>query len=104
MPNNPPQSEPMGTGGVAHAADTAPATLITSGQCAPAAEYDVALLDLDGVVYSGPQPIGGAPEALARAREAGLRLAFVTNNASRSPSAVAAHLSRLGVPASSSDV
>jgi glycerol-1-phosphatase len=79
-------------------------TLISPGQHAPAAEYDVALLDLDGVVYSGPQAIDGAPEALTRAREAGLRLAFVTNNASRSPSAVAEHLSRLGVPARSSDV
>ncbi len=68
------------------------------------AEYDVALLDLDGVVYSGPQAIEGAPAALARAREAGLRLAFVTNNASRSPSAIAEHLSRLGVAARSSDV
>jgi glycerol-1-phosphatase len=68
------------------------------------AEYDVALLDLDGVVYSGPQAIAGAPEALARAREAGLRLAFVTNNASRSPSAIAEHLSKLGVAARSADV
>jgi HAD superfamily hydrolase (TIGR01450 family) len=95
---------PTRGGGIAPAADTAPATLITPGQRAPAAEYDVALLDLDGVVYSGPQAIEGAPEALTRAREAGLRLAFVTNNASRSPSAVAEHLSRLGVPARAADV
>src|SRR5215472_8036868 len=70
----------------------------------PAAEYDVALLDLDGVVYSGPEPITGAATALAAAREAGMRLAFVTNNASRSPSAIAEQLRRLGVPAASSDV
>jgi len=76
----------------------------TPGERAPVEEYDVALLDLDGVVYSGPQAIDGAPEALTRARDAGLRLAFVTNNASRSPSAVAEHLIRLGVPARSSDV
>jgi HAD superfamily hydrolase (TIGR01450 family) len=94
---------PTGAGGIAPAADAAPATLIAPGR-APAAEYDVALLDLDGVVYSGPQGIDGAPAALTRARDAGLRLAFVTNNASRSPSAVAEHLSKLGVPASSSDV
>jgi HAD superfamily hydrolase (TIGR01450 family) len=95
---------PNRSGGIAPAADAATATLITPGQRAPAAEYDVALLDLDGVVYSGPQAIEGAPEALIRAREAGLRLAFVTNNASRSPSAVAEHLSRLGVPARAADV
>src|SRR5258707_4751269 len=74
------------------------------GQRPPAASYDVALLDLDGVVYSGPDPIDGAVDALAAARKAGLRLAFVTNNASRSPSAIAEHLTRLGVPSGSADV
>src|SRR4051794_37451845 len=32
-----------------------------------AEEYDVALLDLDGVVYVGPDAVPGAPEALAAA-------------------------------------
>lgn len=76
---------------------------LTSAQ-APATEYDVALLDLDGVVYTGQGAVRGAVRALAEARATGLRLAFVTNNASRSPSAVAAHLSGLGVPATSADV
>lgn len=66
--------------------------------------YDVALLDLDGVVYIGPQPIAGAAPALAKAREAGMRLAFVTNNASRDPATVAAHLVELGVPATPDEV
>ncbi|HET7013087.1 MAG TPA: HAD-IIA family hydrolase [Streptosporangiaceae bacterium] len=70
----------------------------------PAQEYDVALLDLDGVVYTGQGAVRHAVPALTRAREAGQRLAFVTNNASRSPSAVAAHLTRLGVPATAADV
>jgi glycerol 3-phosphatase-2 len=70
----------------------------------PAADYDVALLDLDGVVYTGQGAVPGAVSALRQAREAGLRLAFVTNNASRSPSAVAAHLTRLGVTATADDV
>ena len=69
-----------------------------------AARYDVALLDLDGVVYIGPQPIGGAPEALAKARAAGMRIAFVTNNASRDPATVAQHLAELGVPATPDEV
>jgi len=69
-----------------------------------ATSYDVALLDLDGVVYIGPDPIPGAADALAKARAAGMRLAFVTNNASRGPVEVAAHLVELGVPASASDV
>ncbi|REF01193.1 HAD-IIA family hydrolase [Thermomonospora umbrina] len=66
--------------------------------------YDVALLDLDGVVYVGHHPVPGAAEALEKARADGQRLAFVTNNASRTPSAVAALLTRVGVPASAEDV
>jgi HAD superfamily hydrolase (TIGR01450 family) len=77
---------------------------LTPGDRAPAEEYDVALLDLDGVVYTGQGAVPGAVAALAKARAAGLRLAFVTNNASRSPSAVAAQLSGLGVPAEAADV
>ncbi|HWF79674.1 MAG TPA: HAD-IIA family hydrolase [Streptosporangiaceae bacterium] len=70
----------------------------------PSTEYDVALLDLDGVVYTGQGAVPNAVTALAQARAGGLRLAFVTNNASRTPSAVAAHLSALGVPATQADV
>ncbi len=66
--------------------------------------YDAALLDLDGVVYLGGTPIPGAAEALAEAATHGMKLAYVTNNASRSPSAIAAQLSGMGVPASASDV
>jgi len=83
----------------------APATAPLPLSPRPLAEcYDVALLDLDGVVYAGQAAIPGAVRALAAARSAGLRLAFVTNNASRSPSSVAEHLSRLGVPAAGPDV
>ena len=64
-----------------------------------ASRYDVALLDLDGVVYLGGAPIPGAAEALAKAAASGMRLAFVTNNASRTPSAIAAQLTGLGVAA-----
>jgi glycerol 3-phosphatase-2 len=66
--------------------------------------YDAALLDLDGVVYIGGKAVPGAATALGQAAAAGMRLAFVTNNASRSPSAIAAQLSSLGVPATASDV
>jgi glycerol 3-phosphatase-2 len=70
----------------------------------PCEVYDAALLDLDGVVYLGGAAVQGAPEALARARHQGMRLAFVTNNASRSPSAIAAQLNQLGVPADAAEV
>jgi HAD superfamily hydrolase (TIGR01450 family) len=66
--------------------------------------YDLALLDLDGVLYIGPDAVPGAPQALAAARTAGLRACFVTNNASRTPSTVAEHLQELGIPATVSEV
>lgn len=66
--------------------------------------YDVALLDLDGVVYIGADAVAGAAEALAAARRAGMHLAFVTNNAARPPEAVAEHLTELGVQARADEV
>src|SRR6202034_3651765 len=69
-----------------------------------AAAYDVLLLDLDGVVYIGGTAIPGAPEALQQASDDGAHLAYVTNNAPRTPAAVAAMLTGMGVPAKPADV
>ncbi len=66
--------------------------------------YDVALLDLDGVVYVAAQPAPGAVEAIEQVRGRGMRCAFVTNNASRTPSVIAAHLRELGVAATEDDI
>ncbi len=66
--------------------------------------YDAALLDLDGVVYLGGHPIAGAAGALTDSAKRGMKLAYVTNNASRSPHAIAAQLSGMGVPATAADV
>ncbi len=66
--------------------------------------YDCAMLDLDGVVYRGPTAIDGVPDLLGRARAAGMTLAFVTNNAARTPDAVVTHLRELGVEAAATDV
>ena len=84
-----PQSAPEAPRGCADPLDTA---------------YDVALLDLDGVVYLGGAAIPGAAEALRKADAAGMRLAYVTNNAFRTPAAVAELLTTFGVPAMSADV
>ncbi len=59
--------------------------------------YDTALLDLDGVVYAGGEAIAHAVDALGVARQGGMHLAYVTNNALRTPDAVAGHLTELGV-------
>ncbi|QXE37563.1 HAD hydrolase-like protein [Streptomyces sp. GMY02] len=66
--------------------------------------YDTALLDLDGVVYAGGEAIAHAAESLRTARDGGMHLAYVTNNALRTPETVAAHLTELGAPAAPADV
>jgi HAD superfamily hydrolase (TIGR01450 family) len=66
--------------------------------------YDAALLDLDGVVYLGGTPIPGASDALQDAAAHGMKLAYVTNNASRTPHAIAAQLVGMGVAASAGDI
>jgi HAD superfamily hydrolase (TIGR01450 family) len=66
--------------------------------------YDVALLDLDGVVYVRYKAVPRAVDSLEKTRAAGQRLAFVTNNASRTPSAVASVLTDVGVPATAEDI
>lgn len=66
--------------------------------------HDAMLLDLDGVVYIGPRAVPAAPEAVGKARAAGARVAFVTNNAGRTPARIAEHLTELGVGAAPEDV
>lgn len=66
--------------------------------------HDLAVLDLDGVVYVGRDAVPGAVEALAAVRAAGMKVAYVTNNAARTPEAVAEHLRRLGVEVDAGDV
>jgi HAD superfamily hydrolase (TIGR01450 family) len=55
------------------------------------------VLDLDGVVWLGDQPLPGAAEAVARLRAHDCRLAFVTNNAQHQRAHVARHLERVGI-------
>jgi glycerol-1-phosphatase len=66
--------------------------------------YDVILLDLDGVLYRWPEPIAGAAGAVAALRKAGKRIAFVTNNSSRTPAQVVERLASVGVDADPEEV
>lgn len=68
-------------------------------------DYDLLMLDLDGVVYIGAEAVPGAADALSRAKREGATLAYVTNNASRTPQRTAERLRAMGMPVSSdSDV
>ncbi|MTB86735.1 HAD-IIA family hydrolase [Aeromicrobium senzhongii] len=66
------------------------------------ASHDAVLLDLDGVVYRGGDAVPGAVEALTSVE--GARLAYLTNNANRPPSAVADHLRDLGLTVTVDDI
>ena len=59
--------------------------------------FDGFLIDLDGVVWIGREPVPGSAEALRVLKEAGKRLVFVTNNPGRLPSVYAERLRELGV-------
>ncbi len=66
--------------------------------------HDLVMLDLDGVVYVGPDAVPGAAESLASVVDGGTALAYLTNNASRPAAVVADHLRELGMPVPSDDV
>jgi HAD superfamily hydrolase (TIGR01450 family) len=68
------------------------------------AQYEQLILDLDGCVYLGDTAIPGSPEAIAALREAGRRVAFVTNNPRSSGEDYVRRLWGLGVQASAMDV
>ena len=60
--------------------------------------FDGLVCDLDGVVYRGHVAVPYAVESLLSALSAGVHLVYATNNASRPPADVAAHLDTLGLP------
>lgn len=57
------------------------------------------VIDLDGVIRLGEQPIAGAAEAVALLRAAGEDVVFATNNAYRSIRDQEASLEAMGIPA-----
>jgi glycerol-1-phosphatase len=66
-----------------------------------AQEYDCLLIDLDGTVFRGAAPTDGAVQSLSEVHS---RKLYVTNNASRSPDEVAAHLRELGFSVTGDDI
>ncbi|BDR54872.1 haloacid dehalogenase [Bombiscardovia apis] len=66
--------------------------------------YRLALLDLDGVVYRGSQPVEHAAQAISMASGHGMQMVYTTNNPSRYPSVVAQQLRSYGIELSDSQV
>jgi len=66
--------------------------------------FDTILADLDGVIYKGAGAIPHAVESINGAVDAGVRVGYITNNASRTDASVAEHLSGLGLRVVADDV
>jgi NagD protein len=66
--------------------------------------FDGYAFDLDGTVYLGDAALAGAVETIARIRQTGRRVVFVTNNPLHNADGHAGKLRGLGVPASAADV
>lgn len=66
--------------------------------------YDQLILDLDGCVWVGDEPVEGSAAAIAALRKAGKRVAFATNNSWHPGEDQVAKLWRLGIQASLADV
>ena len=57
------------------------------------------LFDLDGVFWRGADPLPGGPECVAKLREAGLSVRFVSNNSSFDRQGIVDQLNRFGIDA-----
>ncbi|WOC13876.1 hypothetical protein MP11Mi_29870 [Gordonia sp. MP11Mi] len=66
-----------------------------------ASSYDSLLFDLDGTLFAGASAL---PHAVEAVNDTDVAVLFVTNNASRSPEAVAEHLTALGFTAAPGQV
>lgn len=66
--------------------------------------YRGAVLDLDGTVYLGRDPVPGAPAAIERLRERGLALLFLSNNPAKSREAYVERLGRMGIEVDAGEV
>jgi HAD superfamily hydrolase (TIGR01450 family) len=66
--------------------------------------YDGLIIDLDGVIWLGGDPIPGVADAVTALRADGTRVLFLTNEPLRSRGAIAARLTEIGIPATPGDV
>jgi 4-nitrophenyl phosphatase len=62
------------------------------------------IFDLDGVVYRGDEPVGGAPELIAWLHGAGTLVRFATNNSTVTRAGYASRLSAMGIPATADEI
>ena len=66
--------------------------------------FDAFLLDLDGVIYLGDEPLPGAKEALVRLRQAGRVIRFLTNDPRPTRAQVSRRLAGMGIEAHTAEI
>ena len=66
--------------------------------------FDGLIVDLDGVVWIGPEPVPGSAGALAELRAQGIPLAFLTNDPTGSRAEYAERLRRIGIAATTAEI
>ncbi|MCR8645231.1 TIGR01457 family HAD-type hydrolase [Paenibacillus sp. N1-5-1-14] len=62
------------------------------------------IIDLDGTLYKGNEPIDGADRFIAKLYEEGYPFQLVTNNSSRTPEAVAIHLKKFNIEVETANI
>jgi HAD superfamily hydrolase (TIGR01450 family) len=70
----------------------------------PTRRFGGYVFDLDGTLYLGDQLLPGAAETVASVRDAGARVAFLTNKPLETPATYAKKLTDLGIPATDREV
>ncbi len=68
------------------------------------ADVDLVLVDLDGTLYVGTRPVPGAVGAVARLRDRGVTVRFVTNTDSIAPQTLLGRLAGMGIQAPADEV
>ncbi|HEX3325841.1 MAG TPA: HAD-IIA family hydrolase [Actinomycetota bacterium] len=68
------------------------------------ADISSLVCDMDGVLYRGSDPIPGAPEAVRRLRDNGVRVLFCTNNSSQTVEQYIDRLASMGIESSRDDI
>ncbi|MGN6791708.1 MAG: HAD-IIA family hydrolase [Streptosporangiaceae bacterium] len=81
-----------------------PAAARSAGSEGPPRIFAGYVVDLDGTVYLGDEPLPGAVDALASIRAAGSRVVFLTNNPLRSAASYAERLEGLDIQADEREV
>lgn len=67
-------------------------------------EFSGAILDVDGTLLRGTEPIPGVDRGLRALDDRGVNRLYVSNNPTKTPDAYAAKLRRAGIPADCADV